>query len=232
MDRSFVLPLICLIFLSSCETTQVATEGKFRRTTQAQPGEGYLLFSIVGHGYHEKLDGEIYDGMSGFRYNSYLFQYRSVETFPRLEEIGIGSVSGLYEEADFAIYGGFGVIACQAIPAGEYEIYGYTLLQSDLPTDRTWHATLSEPITFTVKEGVITYLGSIRAENKFREAEGNVYVPDGVTFSVSEQFYRDNTAGFIKWPYLMSVPHEFQVLSPREAGLLNAVAHESGGSFF
>ncbi len=232
MFRSLVLPLVCLIFLSSCETTQVATEGKFRRTTEAQAGEGYLMFSIVGHGYHQKLAEDIFDGMSGFRYNSYLLQYRSVESFPRLEEIGIGSVSGLYEDADFEIFGGFGVIACQAVPAGKYEIYGYTLMKTDLPTDRTWYATLPEPIPFTVEEGVLTYLGSIRAENKFREEEGGVAVPNGVTFSASDEFSRDNTAGFLKWPYLMSVPFDKQVLGPNQIRLLNGNAHESSGSFF
>ncbi len=232
MLRLLVFPVACLLFLCSCETTQVGTEGKFRRTTEAQAGEGYLMFSIVGHGYNAKLEEDIFDGMSGFRYNSYLLQYRSVESFPRLEEIGIGSVSGLYEDADFEILGGFGVVACQAIPVGKYEIYGYTLLKTDLPTDRTWYATLPEPIPFTVKEGVLTYLGSIRAENRFREEEGGVAVPDGVSFSVSDQFYRDNTAGFLKWPYLMSVPSDKQVLGPKQIRLLNGNAQESSGSFF
>lgn len=233
MIRSLVLSLFPVLLFVGCETTsQVGSDGRFSETTPAKPGEGYVMMSINGHGFHEDLESEIHEAHLGFRYNSYLFQYRSVETFPRLEEIGIGSFDGLYENADFEEYQGFGAVVCQAIPAGEYEIYGYTLRQTDIPNDRVWTARLPEPITFTVVEGKITYLGAIRAENKFRQGEKNLWYPDGVVFSVSDEFYRDNTASFIKWPYLMSVPYQKQVIDKAVKHLNVRATEAGGGSFF
>ncbi|MBK1876172.1 hypothetical protein JIN87_04790 [Pelagicoccus mobilis] len=222
-----------MFFLVACDTTsQVGSGGKFSQTTQAKAGEGYVMFSVNGHGFHENLKADAFESHQGFRYHGYLFQYRSVELFPRLEEFGIGSRTAQYPEADFEELGGFGVVVCQAVPAGEYEIYGYTLRQMDYPNDRIWSGRLPKPITFTVEEGKITYLGAVRAENKFKEGDDQLWYPDGVEFSVSDEFYRDNTAGFIKWPYLMSVPFRKEVISSGVKALNVPAVETGGGSFF
>lgn len=235
MFRSCLVLVLSVFLLTACDTittSQVGSGGKFSHTSQARAGEGYVMMSVNGHGFHEDLEAKEFEAHMGFRYNSYLFQYRSVEPFPRLEEIGIGSFDGTYEEADFEAYQGFGVVVCQAIPVGEYEIYGYTLLHTDLPSDVVWSATLPEPIPFSVAEGKITYLGAIKAENKFKQGEKNLWYPDGVAFSVSDEFYRDNTASFIKWPFLMSVPHQKQVIDKHEKSLNVPATQRSGGPFF
>lgn len=191
------------------------------------------MFSLSGFGYDERLADELFNRRTGFRYSSYMLRYRSVEDFPMLEEIGIGSTNGTYGNEDFDLPGGFGMVVCKAIPAGAYEIYGYSLLQVNLPNDTRWEAFLDEPVRFEIEAGTITYLGEFVTRNRFREEAGGKVVPDGVIFDFQDSLGRDRLAANLKWPYLMATPLQKQLVGDR-IERFNGVLREYGGvkSFF
>lgn len=201
--------------------------------TMLQAPAGYLIGSFT------VARGDYPAGARNFHYNKYEFMYRQfdparkpatgvlnaineamgdVPDATRRDEIHgkIGSKGTFLlnkHPHDFSFDEGSGTVFAIALPAGKYEFYQYYLLQNSGNVSSTFEARNEFSIPFEIRPGRATYIGEVRAVNRFERNLLGFRIAAGVRWRVHDAFTRDEPILKAKFPVLDGFPVDREVLS-------------------
>jgi len=194
--KAFLLPLIPLLLLSGCATRTVQIEPK--RVANLKPGYGLLV------GTYSRADPKE-------RFDSETVEFRKT-TGGRFYHIGIDTLPMVPLKFDFQDAFTSGMLFVMALPAGDYEITGFSVVDSTWGGQVTYYPRTKFSIPFSVAEGKVNYLGEILMDRIHGPSLLGLRSSESVHFDISNKIERDRALFHEKYP---NVSLSWEVVVPR-----------------
>ncbi|MDP0501484.1 MAG: hypothetical protein Q7P63_15430 [Verrucomicrobiota bacterium JB022] len=183
MKLLFILPIIILACLTSCNPHQNPNAVQRGKATQLGATHGYVLAVLTVE--EKRPEGML--GITAKTFSAYSLHYRPVGG--KHEGTLRFSPGGMYKSKnDFP--DGLGHVYLLALPAGEYELYEYGFYEQYYNTSIT-HRSLEFSMPFEVKPGEVTYIGRFNAKHTYAENMLGTVVLDSGYFIVEDAFEED-----------------------------------------